>query len=44
MKLILSREKLGKESNYNYFKLKKKGKEKESNASYFTINTSVCVR
>jgi hypothetical protein len=35
---------LGKESNYDYFKLKKKEKERESNASYFIINTGVCVR
>jgi hypothetical protein len=35
---------LGEESNYDYSKLKRKGKERESNASYFTINTSVCVR
>jgi hypothetical protein len=42
--LILGHERLGEESNYNYSKLKKKGKERESNASYFIINTSVCVR
>jgi hypothetical protein len=42
--LILGHGGLGEESNYNYSKLKRKGKERESNASYFTINTSVCVR
>jgi hypothetical protein len=42
--LILGRGGLGEESNYDYSKLKRKGKERESNASYFTINTSVCVR
>jgi hypothetical protein len=39
--LILGHKGLGKESNYNYSKLKRKGKERESNASYFTINISV---
>jgi hypothetical protein len=39
--LILGHRGLGEESNYNYSKLKRKGKERESNASYFTINTSV---
>jgi hypothetical protein len=42
--LILGHERLGEESNYDYSKLKRKGKERESNASYFTINTGVCVR
>jgi hypothetical protein len=42
--LILGHRGLGEESNYDYSKLKRKGKERESNASYFTINTSVCVR
>ena len=42
--LILGHGGLGEESNYDYSKLKRKGKERESNASYFTINTSVCVR
>jgi hypothetical protein len=42
--LILGHRGLGEESNYNYFKLKRKGKERESNTSYFTINTSVYVR
>jgi hypothetical protein len=41
--LILGHGGLGEESNYDYSKLKRKGKERESNASYFTINTSVCV-
>jgi hypothetical protein len=42
--LILGRGGLEEESNYDYSKLKKKEKERKSNASYFTINTSVCVR
>jgi hypothetical protein len=42
--LILGHRGLGEESNYDYSKLKRKEKERESNASYFTINTSVCVR
>jgi hypothetical protein len=42
--LILGRGGVGEEFNYDYFKLKRKGKERKSNASYFTINTSVCVR
>jgi hypothetical protein len=37
--LILGRERLREESNYDYSKLKRKGKERENNASYFTINT-----
>jgi hypothetical protein len=36
--LILGRERLGEESNYDYSKLKRKGKERESKASYFIIN------
>jgi hypothetical protein len=41
--LILGHERLGEESNYNYSKLKRKGKKKESNTSYFIINAR-CVR
>jgi hypothetical protein len=42
--LILGHKGLREESNYNYSKLKRKGKERESNTSYFIINTSVCMR
>jgi hypothetical protein len=42
--LILGRGGLGEESNYDYFKLKRKGKERKSNTNYFIINTSVYVR
>jgi hypothetical protein len=44
MELILGHKRLGKESNYNYSKLKRKGKERESNTCYFIINTGVYIR
>jgi hypothetical protein len=43
MELILGHKRLGEESNYDYFKLKRREKKRESNASYFIINTGVCV-
>jgi hypothetical protein len=42
--LILGREGLGEKSNYDYSKLKRKGKERKSNTSYFIINIGVCAR